>query len=49
MTDEPKQVDITKMTVEELKALAYDLIVQAQVTQQQITLVQQEIAKREAK
>ena len=42
-----EQKDITKMTIEELKALAYDLIVMLQQTQNNINVVQAEIVKRQ--
>ena len=39
-------MDLTKMTVIELKAVAYDLFVQLEVTQKNLQLVNQEIAKK---
>ncbi len=41
-------MDITKMTVTELKALGYDLLVQMQQCQQNIQILNAEIAKRQA-
>lgn len=43
---EPQQLDITKMNKEELKALAYDLIVQVQQIQNNLNVIQAEIGKR---
>ncbi len=39
-------MDITKMTVVELKAVAYDLFVQLEITQKNLQAVNQEIAKK---
>jgi hypothetical protein len=39
-------MDISKMTVEELKALAYDQIVLLNQTQTNLNILQAEIAKR---
>lgn len=41
-----KNMDITKMDARDLKALAYDLISQIEVTQRALNNVNQEIAKR---
>lgn len=41
-------MDITKMTIEELKCLAYDLIAQSEQTQNNLRAVNQEIANRQA-
>ena len=40
-------MDITKLTISELKALAYDQIVLLNQTQANLNAIQQEIAKRE--
>lgn len=40
------QTDITKMTVQELKALAYDQISLLEQTKLNLQLIQQEIAKK---
>ncbi len=40
-------MDITTMTLEQLKALAYDQIVLLQQTQNNLALLQAEIKKRE--
>ena len=45
---EQQQVNLQEMTLEQLKALAYDLIVQQANIQQSIQVVQQEITKRES-
>lgn len=39
-------MDITKLNVQELKALAYDLLVQANQYQNDLNVVNQEIQKR---
>lgn len=39
-------MDISKLTLVELKALAYDLAVQLQVINQNVSVVNQEIQKR---
>lgn len=39
-------MDITKMSVQELKALAYDLLVQSQKIQSDLNLVNNEIVKQ---
>jgi hypothetical protein len=39
-------MDITKLSLTELKALAYDLLVKAQTAQGDLNLVNQEIAKK---
>jgi len=39
-------MDITKLSVQELKALAYDLLVQANQYQNDLNIVNQEIQKR---
>ena len=44
---EQKQINLQEMTLEQLKSLAYDFIVQQAQVQQSIQVVQQEIAKRE--
>ena len=41
------QIDLSTKTVEELKALAYDQIVQAQTIQNNIIAIQAEITKRD--
>ena len=39
-------MDITKLTIEELKALAYDEMIKLNTAQQNIQLIQAEINKR---
>ena len=39
--------DITTLTVEELKALAYDQILLLNQAQQNVNIIQQELAKRQ--
>jgi hypothetical protein len=39
-------MDITKLNVQELKALAYDLLIQAEQAQNDLRIVNQEIQKR---
>ena len=41
-------MDLSKKTVEELKALAYDQLVQLQITQRNINLLDEAIAKKQA-
>jgi hypothetical protein len=41
-----QQIDITKLSVTELKALAYELVVQVETARQNLSVVQQELAKR---
>lgn len=43
-----EQINLQELTLEQLKALAYDLIVQQAQTQQSIAVIQAEIAKRES-
>ena len=45
---EQKQINLQEMTLEQLKALAYDFVVQQANIQQSIQVVQQEIQKRES-
>jgi len=43
-----QDIDITKMTVIELKALAYDELAKQQVCQQNLQIINQEIVKRQS-
>ena len=45
---EQKNINLQEMTLEQLKALCYDLIVQQAQVQQNIAVIQAEIAKRES-
>jgi hypothetical protein len=40
------QIDITKLSITELKALAFDLLIIVQNTQNNLNLINQEIEKR---
>ena len=42
-------MDITKMTIEQLKALAYDQMVELNIIQRNINSIENEIAKRKNK
>ena len=44
---EQKQINLQEMTLEQLKALCYDFIVQQAQVQQSINTIQAEINKRE--
>lgn len=46
MTEQPKPIDLTTMTVEALKALAYDQLRILQQTQVNINTIEAEINKR---
>jgi hypothetical protein len=44
--EQPQTLDITKMSVDELKAICYDQIVLLNKAQQNINIIQAELAKR---
>ena len=39
-------MDISNLTIEQLKALAYDIISEAEMTQKNLTVINNEIAKK---
>ena len=45
--EEPKQVNLQELTIEQLKVLAYDTLLLVQRNQNNLNAIQQEIANRD--
>lgn len=46
--NQKEKIDLSKMNVEQLKALAYDFHIQARLANNNLSVVEQEIVKRQS-